>query len=372
MEGGHLLGQGSYGCAFTPPLLCKSQKASKNGRVGKITIQKDAKHEIEIANLLRKVPLVKHYILLPDPEYCDPAPISKQTDAEIKDCDAVMRENEYKVDWKEAKQIFIPFGGRAPIGNLILASNIHPKYFPFFDFMKHVLEAGSILATAGIVNYDLHPNNFILDAYNVVRILDLGQAFNAREITEETVDTRWKVLPFGDEKDAPNPLVTNVDPPEITTINAMRNGFGRKEAIENVVSRKEIFQDIEKYLGITQLSAMRQMDSFFLSSQTVLQENWTEFYRLYWTGFDSWAIGCLLLTILKYQLTWNEFLQGEWQSKQSMVILALKGLLHPNPRYRLDCVEALFLFDPNNAWIRQFGKPWLAKRKELREKVPKN
>lgn len=211
MEGGRLVGQGSYGCVFTPPLLCKSYKRHSFNRVGKVTDADDALHEIQIANLLRKAPLVNHYILLPDPESCQPAPLAKQKDRDIKDCEAVMRDNSYKVPWSESRQLFLPFGGRKPLGNMILASNIHPSSFSFLDFMTHILEAGSLLLVNGVCHYDLHPNNFLQDPYGVVRILDLGQAFDVRTITEETVKTRWKQLMFGYEEDAPNSMVTNAE-----------------------------------------------------------------------------------------------------------------------------------------------------------------
>lgn len=372
MEGGHLLGQGTYGCAFTPPLLCKSYKSTNSKKVGKLTDAVEATKEIEIATLLRTVPLVKNYIVLPDPEYCELAPMNKQKDKGIKDCDAVTRTNASKIEWKNTAQLFLPFAGKTPIGDLLLASNIHPKYFPFYDFMKHILEAGSTLLIAGVCHYDLHPNNFILDGYNVVRILDLGQAFNARMIDEETLNSRWKVLFFGSEPEAPNPIITNSEPVEITILNAMRNGYTLEEAVTNVVDGKEIFQDMERLLGITRTQSKQQLLNFFRTSTTSVEGKTVDFYKLYWTGFDSWAIGALLLTVLKYQISWAEFLQGEWQQRKTMTLLVIKGLLHPSPRYRLDCIEALFLLDPSNEWIRQFGKRWLERRKELRGKMPKN
>lgn len=373
MEGGHLLGQGSYGCVFTPPLLCKSHKGQKFKRVGKITEEDDAEHEIEIANLLRRVPLVKHYILLPDPESCEPAPIAKQKDKSVKDCEATSRDDSFKVQWNQSRQLFLPFGGRKPLGNMILASNIHPSSFSFLDFMKHILEAGSLLLVAGVCHYDLHPNNFLQDPYGVVRILDLGQAFDVRTITEDTVKLRWKQLMFGYEEDAPNSMVTNAEAPEITIINGMRNGYEQDDAILNVVKGKSVFRDMEKVLGISRETSFTLLQTFFSSSESIEKRDWVQFYKLYWTGFDAWSIGSLLLKILQYQISWAEFLQQpEWQSKETMVKLALKGLLNPNPHKRLDCLEALFLFDPNNKWVREFGKSWLEKRQRLRQAQQKN
>lgn len=369
MEGGHLLGQGSYGCAFTPPLLCKSRLKSY-GKVGKITIQEDALHEIQIANHLRKMPLSKNYFLLADPESCEPLAIHLQKDKEVKECDATSRNNEYKVPWTETRQLFLPFGGKNPLGNMILESSLHPKYFPFFEFMRQVLEAGSTLLLAGVCHYDLHPNNFIQDKYGVTRILDFGQAFDIHNIDKDTM--RWKQLFFGYEKDGPSPMIPNAEAPEITIINATRNSYSIESAIKNVIKGKSIFRDMEKLLGMPVDFLHSEFTTFFSTSQSYLKNDLIQFYKLYWTGFDAWSIGTLCLTILKYQMTWVEFMQGEWQVRQKMTLLALKGLLHPNPGKRLDCIEALFLFDPGNSWIERFGKSWLEKRRLLRQRLEKN
>lgn len=369
MEGGHLLGQGSYGCAFTPPLLCKSRPKSY-GKVGKITIKEDATHEIAIANRLRKMPLHRHFFLLADPESCEPLPIPLQKDKEIKDCDATTRDDEYKVQWSQTRQLFLPFGGKNPLGNMIMESNLHPKFFPFFDFMRHVLEAGSTLLLAGVCHYDLHPNNFIQDPYGVVRILDFGQSFTVNSIDDETM--RWKQLFFGFEKDGPHPMIPNAEPPEITVLNAKRNGYSLESAIANTLKGKQIFQDMQRILGMTLGGLRDEMDDFFATSMSVTKNDWIEFYKLYWTGFDAWAIGSLCLTVLKYQMSWVEFVNGDWKQRKGMTLLALRGLLHPNPRKRLDCIEALFLFDPANSWIQKFGKPWIEKRKLLRKRLEKN
>ena len=371
MEGGRLIGQGSYGCAFIPPLLCKGKKQTRAGKVGKITDEEEAKHEIFIANRLRNVPLVRNYILLPEPESCEPAPKSQQEDKDINHCDSITRTNEYKLEWKESEQIFLPYGGKNPLGNMIMAGSIHPKYFPFYPFMRHILEGGSLLLNTGICHFDLHPNNFLQDKYGVVRILDLGQAFDARNITEDTVKKRWKMLMFGQEKDAPNPMVTNAEPPEVTILNAMRHGYTLDESIRQTLAGKQVFRDMERILEMPIDRSFSELKYFFQSSKSVKQESAVDFYKLYWPGFDAWSIGTVLLHILKYQRTWVEFQQGEWQQRQEMTILALKGLLNPNPRKRLDCIEALFIFDPNNYWIQRFGKSWLEKRSALREATKK-
>jgi hypothetical protein len=62
-----------------------------------------------------------------------------------------------------------------------------------------------------------------------------------------------------------------------------------------------------------------------------------------------------------------EFTQGEWVSRKAPVLAALHGLLHPNPHERLDCIEALSIYDPGNNWLKRFGAKWLALRAKQRQ-----
>ena len=83
MEGGRYIGSGTYGCVFGPPLLCESGKQPSTKLVGKITTTKLAEQEVQVANRLRKFPLVKNYFLLPEPESCELAPETEQPDPGI-------------------------------------------------------------------------------------------------------------------------------------------------------------------------------------------------------------------------------------------------------------------------------------------------
>jgi hypothetical protein len=53
MEGGALIGQGTFGCVFSKPLLCKSKKPFKGKatNVGKISEAIDIENEILAAKI---------------------------------------------------------------------------------------------------------------------------------------------------------------------------------------------------------------------------------------------------------------------------------------------------------------------------------
>ena len=86
---------------------------------------------------------------------------------------------------------------------------------------------------------------------------------------------------------------------------------------------------------------------------------------------DAWSIGHDLASTL-YKLTQsNRFMQSaEWDKKRGIVKAVITGLLKASPRERLDCVEALALYDPMNAVVlNSSGKAWLKAKQEQRERM---
>jgi serine/threonine protein kinase len=367
MDGGRYIGSGTYGCVFTPPLLCKTGKQPSEKLVGKITTHKLAQQEIQVANKLRKFPLVRNYFLLPEPESCELAPEGEQVDPGIQECRDDFKTHGDDLDLDKMAQITIPFGGTKAYYELFLDQSLHPKRFDFFGFMKHILEAGSTMLLVGVCHFDLHAGNLLMDNKKVVRILDFGMSFPKNLINDVTLSGRWKRLRFGFEYDAAHPSIHNSEAPEITIMNAIRKGdYTVPNAVKLTVLGKDVFNDMEKYLGISRAKSRDELLEFFTKSDYARKRNFIMLWRTYWPGFDSWSLGCILLETLKMLLLLPEFTEGEYKTKKPAVLATLRGMLAPNPKERLDCLEALALFDPGNAWVARFGKKWLHVRKQQR------
>lgn len=368
MEGGRILGSGTYGCVFTPPLLCDSDKKKRYGKVGKITLDKLAQQELLISNRIRRIPLANHYFLLAEPESCKPAPESKQKDPGLIECAEDFEQHDDTLDLKEMTQIFEPFGGTKEFHELFKNQSLHPKYFDFFYFMRHMLEAGSTLLLAGVCHFDLHPANLLVDNKKTVRIIDFGLSFPTTNINDIVVNSRWKRLRFGFESDHAHPSVHNAEAPEMTVMNAIRrNEFTVEQAVKMTVLGKEVFKSMEKYLNRTRETSRDELLEFFTTSKFARERDFVSLWRTYWPGFDSWAIGNLIFDTLKALLFLPEFTNGPFKHKKVVVLSVLRGMLHPNPKERLDCIEALALYDPASAWIKRFGQKWLATRQQQRK-----
>jgi len=367
MEGGRYIGSGTYGCVFTPPLICKSEKQPSRKLVGKITYDQMAKHEVLIGNRLRKMPLVRNYMILPEPETCELAPEELQKDPGIQECRDGFENHGQELEFSQMSQVVSPFGGKKAFYQLFLNQSIHPKQFDFFRFMKHLLEGGSLLLLAKVCHFDLHAGNLLVDKTKTVRILDFGLSFFADAITNETVSSRWKRLRFGFEPDAAHPSIHNAESPELTIMNAIRrNEYSLETATRLTITGKQIFRDMETYLGISRGTATDELLNFWKTSEYARKLNYVMLWRTYWPGFDAWSIGSILMETLANLLILPEFTEGPYAKKKASIVAALRGLLNPNPRERLDCIEALALYDPGSPWLERFGKKWLEARKKQR------
>jgi hypothetical protein len=100
-----------------------------------------------------------------------------------------------------------------------------------------------------------------------------------------------------------------------------------------------------------------------MESKSFQHRNWLECWKLYWPGFDAWAIGTILLQILEIQISIPGFKESvTWKRKGELVKSVLKGLCRGHPAYRIDAAEALNLLtdgkhplisagSPGNKWV---------------------
>ena len=342
MIGGKIIGQGTYGCVFNPPLLCK-KKVLKDG-VGKVTDTDDLLREMKAAKVLGKIVNYKYYFILPE-EYCVPRIIDNQEEKDINKCKYFQ-----KAKLENLRQFTMNFGGV----DLNKATNIS-----FFLLMKHLLEAGSLMLLNNFIHFDIHKANILVDKNKVPRIIDFGMSFNVNEISLETIENRWKVL---------TPTYS-AEPPEVTFLTAVDdyNKYGFEDALLEVIPQKPILKTIEKLLGIPVRKQVVNLGKFFQTSQAFRERDLVKFWKLYYPGFDSWGIGVVLLSVLENLIYSYEFIESsEWKLKKGVIVSILKQMCDTNPKNRIDCVEALSMFDPMNDIYLEYGTEWVEARSKQR------
>jgi hypothetical protein len=134
--------------------------------------------------------------------------------------------------------------------------------------------------------------------------------------------------------------------------------------LDDLSKKKPAFEWGEKILGISRKEQVAEFRRFWETSKAVQENNWPEFYRLYWPVQDSWAIGNNLLQILRRMNVSDTMTRHpEWVQKKAVVKQDLRGLLRASPKRRFDCIQALAIYDPTNDLVSgASGKAWLEKK----------
>ena len=328
MLGGRIRGQGTYGCIFQPALKCRNKKGKKFTEdptmVGKLTSKGDAKNEIEIANLLNKLPDYNKYVIVSTGELCTPKVKSKQTEQDLKQCDFI---NDQPIE--EARQLMMPWGGY-PLSRI----NLDPYVFNYFKFVEELLACGTFLVINGLCHFDIYGQNILFDKKNTPRFIDFGFTFQANKLKMADLPLRWRQIGLDYDTEAPEVSLmlgthSNYSVPDLV------NGLGK---VNPVVHRLATLCDVNVEHWKSELTRWSN------ESNSFQDHDWRSCWKVYWPGFDAWAIGATLLHVLEIQSALPEFLESNaWKEKGSKIKSILRGLCRGHPAQRLDCAEALSL-----------------------------
>ncbi len=340
MTGGSLLGKGAYGCAFRPPLLCKGEGRGarpyqSTGDLTKVSLKADAEREAEMGKMIQTIPLWQNYYA-PVLTACDVA--AQQRDKDADDCDILQETPSVKL-----KLLSMTFGGD-PLVNVDLQRIKTAD--DFWVFAKHLLEGVALLTLNGVVHRDMHRGNILVDKYLVGRIIDFGISVkyndNIRRLEEELLHEF-------------DPHYTQ-EPPEynwwVTKTPSARIG--------DVLKKKPAILNTRSVLGVKEEDQREEALEFFEKSRSFIDRDFGRFWRAHWSKYDSWSIGGALVSVLKNLLIGPSGKAIDGSPRMAAMKKVLRGLLHINPFLRLDAVNALALWDPENRIIARYGHKWIA------------
>ena len=346
-SGGDFINQGAYGCIFNPPLTCKGEKKPRKDskKLGTFTEISDLKNEISVWKLLSQFPDAKDYVILPEMNtLCRPTAKSIKNEPGIDDCDPIQR---YGIE--NMMQFELEYGGKT-LRSRMEGDEI--KKIDFFDFMREMLELGTFMALHGCIHNDIHSSNIVMLNTLQPRLIDFGRSYIYNNIDKELVDDLTGVKY--------DPGIGQI-PPEITIHQGLENKVQADTVLTDMYREKSGLLNAERVLGLSRTKQLSDLRTFWTTSKSVQSGEWVTFYKLYWPKVDSWSIGVNLLNILKRLLLVKEFASSkEWLQRQGVVKDVLRGLMRADPRQRLDCVNALVMYDPMNALLSSpAGKVWL-------------
>lgn len=365
MEGGYLVGKGTYGCVFDPPLLCEKEarrKRKEKGRMlGKLTKESDYQIEEDASIRIQTIPNHERYFVAIDTKsLCRPKPIDKQKDSDIWKC-TFLKQKGY--DMTNMIHFRLKYGGVDSYDFICSpredrsCSQTRPA-IRWQLFLEGLLEAGATLTLYQLVHYDIHRVNILIDEKTSrPRLIDFGQAFYADAITTETLAERWKeVVPGG--------RLSEFEPPEVTMATLIRKGLDAVEAYGQIIRYKEPLQKAEVLIGLSRERQGRDFAEFWRDSGVMRNEDWVRMFQFYWPTIDAWNIGAVLLHLFEYCQMRNEIAESkEFREAAPRFKELLRGLLRLNPKRRLDCIEALHVWNPENEIVQgERGQTWLETR----------
>ena len=350
MRGGRKLGEGAYGCVFDPPLICHGKKIhTKANMIGKLTDTEDIGGEITAAKMLKNMPGANNYFILPELDtLCKDVRTNDQTEPELRTCDVLLEHGIRNLVHYQMKN-----GGQSLYSKLD-SIQIGVKEFPFYSFMKHLLEMGTQLAFKGIIHNDLHSGNIVVDGKYNFRLIDFGRSYTVNGISESTIDS------LSAEYNAKLGQI----PPEYTVQDGENDGMQLQVIVQDIIQNKTSLKIAERVFGYNRVEQMNEFKKFWKTSNSVKSGNFVKFWKYYWPAVDAWGFGYILVsTLYKLSLS-NQFMKSaEWKQKSPIIKTIITGLLQCSPVKRLDCVEALALYDPTNAFVLSSpGKAWLEKK----------
>ena len=345
-RGGEIIGEGSYGCVFDPPLACEGPiQAIKKGSVGKITELNEANNEYEISLTLKEMPYSEEYFVLIN-NVCVPKARAKQNDKTVSKCKVIEG-----VKITSTIQLIMPFGGK-PLIKLINTINSNDLH----TIGQKLLEAGTLLLLAGVVHSDLHIANILIDSSGKLRLIDFGNAWMPSQLNETNFTS---VINYFNAQNMQKTL-------EETIISAFIGDIDIDLAIAKMMDEKKVLELLNKLTGNTLESNFHILRKFMKSSLVFRERNWLFFYKIYWRKIDAWAIGTALLYTFINTLMINK----ELDPRSSLWQECISGLCEIDPGKRLDASEALELWAPDSKILAlPEVQKMLKEQKEIRNQL---
>ena len=189
MKDPKIIGKGSYGCVFKPPIPCKYlhnfDLKHKNDIMKFVdtSLENNIKEE-EISYVVRKID--------PQSDYFIPLSNDKCVVKEIKVLSKCEKYVE-AVNNVPYRGIFVKYGGLTLDDYL----DNHPiSLDTTFNFLLHLADGIQILHDNNIVHLDIKPNNVVIDQDLNIRIIDFGLSEFAKEFTSDDLVLFYELYPL--------------------------------------------------------------------------------------------------------------------------------------------------------------------------------
>ena len=186
-KGGKYVGEGTYGCGYSPAIRCKGQATRPAGMFSKVMNKNDAEEEAEISAWFKRVDPRQQYFIYPTKKCVVHKEELDPVENNLKPC----KKGKYTTKAiKNARMLQFVNGGQS-LSSLTLGPD---DYSPFFQSITQLLEGLKILHSYNIAHMDIKGDNIVILKNTAtsfhIRYIDFGLSINLEELLTKPIDDR--------------------------------------------------------------------------------------------------------------------------------------------------------------------------------------
>jgi len=176
-----IIGHGTYGCIYKPPIKCKTRKVSYVNKIAKLLTKKSAETEYNEYSIVSKIdPKNKYHLGKPVLCEADAEDLKKKTDAHP--CEKYEDEKSNS----EFRLLIMEYGGielRKYIENPEQMTN------SFWKKARNLLEGAELFAKNGLTHRDIKVANILMNnKHNRIIYIDFGLSRSVEELTKDILN----------------------------------------------------------------------------------------------------------------------------------------------------------------------------------------
>lgn len=356
MKGGGVIGSGSYGCVFKPPLKCKTTLKNKRGEnnkktkkniISKLLIDNEGIEEFNIDKLvinrikqLDNYKGISKYFLVAD-SLCVPEKLKKKDKRElISVCDNMVSKEYLENKLNNLLILNMKYGGKTIDKHIIL--NAYSKEICIAQFINNLINLLIDLIEKGISNMhkvnlyhtDIKSLNLLLAKNkNYISIIDWGLSVSELPKCGDSVysgihfNRPYESLLFNI---ANNKIIINRELEIYEIINNYLDKINKTTIINDITL---IFGDNENNISVLKNYLLSMLDKVMV----VNKFNREKFIKEFYVKQDYWGLMTVLMDLYKYFNLRNstyennfreifKYMTGNLRINKSMLISLLKKL----------------------------------------------
>jgi len=194
----NVIGEGTYGCAIKPSLVCRNKSLTYDNKISKVLLDKHANTELNEYGMIDKVDKNKEFYM-GKPELCKPI-FNDENVKSIQKCDSIGRTLKTNVEdnFNKLSLLVMDDGGvNLSTYSQNLNSKSETQIMNFFVEAHRILLGLKVFIDNGIVHHDLKPQNIVYnEELNRLNFIDFGLTVTTNKILEDSQNSKNRMATY--------------------------------------------------------------------------------------------------------------------------------------------------------------------------------